>query len=168
MRVNNLTKLRHKKAFVSIFAIFFSAIVVSVLTAMYVLLVKQIEIINLDYASFQSLYTADSVFECIIYKESTATGTTSIFYPANQGNLGFCGSSGDLSWRFPPEVTNGRSFSTIQMTFNTAQGDFCGFAVTRKQVDEAEFTNGILFYGQSRECDDTSSRVVERLIDFVY
>jgi uncharacterized membrane protein len=61
-----------KPAFISIFAIFFAAIISSVLIALFVLLIKQIQILSLDSSSFQAYYTADSAMECAMSKEKAA------------------------------------------------------------------------------------------------
>lgn len=66
---------KKNKGFISIFAIFFSAIVISILTSLYILLVKQIEIMNLNAPSFQALYVADSAFECALFKEQSSTSS---------------------------------------------------------------------------------------------
>jgi hypothetical protein len=167
-----------KNGFVSIFAIFFSAIVVSVLTAIYVLLIKQIEILNFDYYSFQSLYAADSAFECMVYKEQTATGTKSVLLPANSGTLGSCGIPGDLSWISVPTIgtgaTVGRSVSQAKFYLNTDQGDFC--TVINANVETRDFSqsatppapNTMNFSGQSKNCDTSETKVVERLIEFYF
>jgi hypothetical protein len=57
------------KAFISIFAIFFSAIIVSVLIAVFMLLIRQIQLLTIDSSSFQAYYIADSATECAVAKE---------------------------------------------------------------------------------------------------
>ncbi len=162
--------MKTKKAFISIFAIFFSAIVVSILTALYVLLVKQIEMMNLDSASFQAMYVADSAFECALYKEQNASSSNSVFLPAYSTSLGYCGveSPNDTSWQTSPLVTNGRSNSVINMKMTTSFGEFCAVVTTGKQVDNSEISSSMSIAGQSRACTDTVSKVIERVIDFFY
>lgn len=160
--------LNKKQAFISIFAIFFSAIIVSVLTALYILLVKQLEIMSIDAASFQSMYMADSAFECALYKETTLTGTNSVFQPANSGNLGYCAYVGDAVWKSSPTVSVGRSYSVLNINMTTDQGDFCGVVTVGKQVDNSEISNTMSISGQNRNCTDPVSKVIERLIDFYY
>ena len=158
-----------KKAFISIFAIFFSAIVVSVLTALYVLFIKQISILNLDYSSFQSLYMADSSFECALYKESQNTSTsTSVFLPENKGNLGSCENTGDTVWASESVVSNGESKSTANFTMDTDQGKFCGQILVTKEINDSATSHTMKIFGQSRDCTDATSKVIEREIDFVY
>ncbi len=163
------------KAFISIFAIFFSAIVISILTALYILLVKQIEIMNTDASSFQALYMADSVFECALYKEQQASTTDeSVFLPANSGGLGDCVSTGDTAWVSQPAITAGRAQSTFNVSLETINGPFCGSVTVNKETRvTAYFTSApapdtITISGQSRDCSDTSSKVVERLVEFYY
>lgn len=165
---------KEKKAFISIFAIFFSAIVVSVLTALYILLVKQIELMNLDNSSFQALYMADSAFECVLFKEQIATGTGSVFFPTN--NFGDCGISGDSSWISAPTTNStGRALSELKIKMNTQQGDFCAYIKTDKQFADtstqstAPPPNTMFISGQSRNCDDTTNtKIIERLIEFSF
>ena len=169
-------KPKTKKAFVSIFAIFFSAIVVSTLTAMYVLLVKQIEMMNLDYSSFQAMYTVDSIFECVVFKESNLEDDDdeTVFRASNSGNLGSCTAAGDLVWSQTPVESNGRARSVINFSLPTAQGDFCGVAtIDRNIADTSGFSlppdpNFISFSGQSRSCTAGNAKVVERLVEFYY
>jgi hypothetical protein len=165
---------KKKKAFISIFAIFFSAIVVSVLTALYILLVKQIELMNLDNSSFQALYMADSAFECVLFKEQNKTGTDSVFFPNNP--FGDCGLSGDSTWVSSP-VTNasGRALSELKISMVTQQGDFCAYIKTDKQFADtstqatAPPPNTMNISGQSRSCLDTSgTKIIERLIEFSF
>lgn len=179
-----------KKAFVSIFAIFFSAIVISILTGLYVLLVKQIELMALDYSSFQSLYVADSAFECALYKEQTATGTNSTFLTptitvvvvngvatnvsSTPAPLGECAVSGDLNWVVQPAVTSGRAKSTFTMDMSSTLGDFCAFVSVDKETrSTAYFTsppdpNTIFISGQSRACGGVEDKVIERVLEFFY
>lgn len=163
-----------KSAFVSIFAIFFSAIVVSVLTAIYILLVRQIEIMNIDYASFQALYSADSAFECAVYKEQTATDTKSVFLPVNAGTIGNCGTASDLAWLNQPVITTGRAKSILRFSLTTDQGEFCTFINTDKETRDfsqsttAPQPNFMSISGQNRGCADSPAKVVERLVEFFF
>ena len=168
-----------KPAFVSIFAIFFSAIVISVLTAIYVLLIKQIEMMQIDSQSFQSLYTADSAFECMIYKEQTASGTASIFLPANAGSLGNCGTASDLAWVTTPtsQTPVGQSIratSTANLKMATNDGDYCAIMnIDIETADSSQWTsppgpNVISIAGHNKACGTPSQKVVERVIDFYF
>lgn len=157
------------------FAVYFSAIVVSVLTAIYVLLVKQIEIMNLDTTSFQSLYMADSAFECALYKEQNASSSNSVFLPQNSTNLGYCGTAGDAKFLSDPVSTAGRSDSILRVRLLTDYGDFCAIVKIGKQTDNSEVSNSMNISGQSRTCPETlndlnnsTEKVVERSIDFSY
>lgn len=165
VKINNKNK---KSAFISIFAVFFSAIVVSILTGLYILLIKQLAIMNLDASSFQSIYMADSAFECALYKEQTASGTTSIFLPANSTNLGFCSQAGDAVWASSPVTTSGKANSIINVSMDTQQGKFCGVVTTSLQVNNTASSSFMSISGQNRECTDTITKVVERLIEFSY
>ncbi len=168
-----------KSAFVSIFAIFFSAIVISVLTAIYILLIKQIEMMQIDSESFQSLYVADSAFECMVYKEQTATYTASIFLPANAGNLGNCGNAGDLTWLTQPtsQTPNGlsiRAKSIANFSISTNDGDYCAIMTTDVETaDSSQWTtapspNIMNIAGHNKACGTPSQKVVERVIDFYF
>lgn len=160
--------MKKQKAFISIFAIFFSAIVISVLTALYILIIKQIELMNLDSSSFQAIYVADSSFECAVYKEQNASSTNSIFQPAYSTSLGYCATAGDAVWKSSPAITSGRSNSVMNVSMTTATGDFCGVITTGKQVDNSEISNYMSIAGQNRACTDTVTKVIERQIDFYY
>jgi hypothetical protein len=170
--------IQNKKGFISIFAIFFSAIVVSVLTALYILLIKQIEISNLEGSSFQALFTADSAFECAVYNLQNSSSTRSIFLPDNYGSFSYCGIPGDSSWsQVPTQSGSGstaRSKSTLNVSLNTSQGDFCAVVTTDEQLGATSgFTlppepNFMSISGQSRNCNDSPTKVVERLIEFYY
>jgi hypothetical protein len=168
-----------KQAFVSIFAIFFSAIVVSVLTAIYVLLIKQIEMMQIDSQSFQSLYVADSAFECMVLKEQTATYTRSVFLPANAGSLGNCVNAGDLSWVTSPtsQTPVGQSIrakSVANFSITTNEGDFCAIINTDVETaDSSQWTvapgpNFMTIAGHNKACGSPSQKVVERVIDFYF
>jgi hypothetical protein len=162
-------KIKKQQAFISIFAIFFSAIVVSILTALYILLIRQIEILNMDTSSFQSIYMADSAFECALYKEQTATGTNSVFLPSHSGSLGNCVVDGDATWESAPTVTSSRAKSVLNISMNSSAGSFCGIVTVGKQTNNSEVSNSMTISGQSRECSaSTSTKVVERLIEFRY
>ncbi len=161
--------MKKQKAFISIFAIFFSSIVISVLTALYILFIKQIEILNLDYSSFQSVYTADSAFECALYKElQNASPTTSVFLPLNKNNLGYCEIVGDTVWESEPNISNGVSNSRMNFNFDTNQGKFCGQVITSKQINDTQTSHTMVVLGQSRDCADNATKVIEREIDFTY
>lgn len=167
-----------QKAFISIFSIFFAAVIVSILTALYILLLKQIEIMNQDSMSFQALYIADSTFECMTYKLQTATGTENYFLPTKQGGIGYCVSekfdnseNPDVTWVKVPSSTSGkRSTSELKVDYKTSNGDyFCGYVLTGVQTDNSEVSNSMNISGQSRKCSDTTStRVIERIIDFYF
>ncbi len=164
-----------KKAFVSMFAIFFSAIIISVLTGLYILLLKQIELMDIDSTSFQALYAADSSFECVLKKEQGApTVDDSIFVPAHSGSLGYCLGSGDTTWVSPPTITSGRSKSVLNIILDTNYGKFCSTINTDRETrSTAWFTTApvpdkMTISGQNRDCTDTTSRAVERLVEFVY
>ena len=169
-----------KKGFVSIFAIFFSAIVISVLTAIYVLLLKQIETMQIDAQSFQSLYVADSALECMILKEQTATYADSVFLPENAGNLGNCGEAGDLEWVTEPTpqpkvAKSIRAKSVANFKMITDQGDFCTIIST--DVETATDVqwwvtppspNFMTIAGHNKACGSPSQKVVERVVDFYF
>lgn len=168
-----------KQAFVSIFAIFFSAIVISVLTAIYVLLIKQIQMMEIDSQSFQSLYTADSAFECMIYKEQVAGGTASVFLPVNSGNLGNCTGVTDLVWVSPPTTQNPqgqsvRAKATINLPFSTDTGDYCAvMSVDVETADSSQWTNPpnpnlMTIAAHNKECGSPTQKVVERVVDFYF
>lgn len=170
-----INSTQKQKAFISIFAIFFGAIVVSILTALYILLIKQIEILNMDSTSFQAFYMTDSAFECVLYKEQNSSSTKSVFLTANSGSLGKCISTGDAVWKSQPTTTAGRSKSELNISMTSQAGNFCGIITTDKETrDTSSFTtaptpNYMTISGQGRSCtDSTSTRVVERLIEFYY
>jgi hypothetical protein len=157
----------NKSGFISIFAIFFAAVVTSVLLSLYVLLIKQIELLNIDASSFQSFYMTDSAFECALYKEQIATGTESFFLPGK--SFGNCANAGDAAWIQSPVAVTKVATSTFNYSMNTQQGDFCGVVTIAKLTEPAEQNNRMFIAGQSRSCADTSNtRVIERAIDFVY
>ena len=173
---------KNKKAFVSIFAIFFSAIVISVLTSLYVLLIKQIEIMNLDSTSFQSLYMSDSSFECALFYEQNASGTDSTFHPSHSSASGIetkgCAIPGDSNWNSSgdkPVTTAGRAKSVLNISMKSPSGDdFCGVITTDKETrDTSTWTtppppNSMIISGQSRACNDPVVKVVERVVEFYY
>lgn len=171
--------LDKKEAFVSMFAIFFSAIVISVLTAIYVLLIKQIEMMEIDSQSFQSLYVADSAFECMVYKEQNASGTASIFLPGNSGNLGNCTGVTDLVWVSPPTAQNPvgqsiRAKATINLPMTTNDSEYCSVMnVDVETADSSQWTNPpspnfMTIAGHNKACGSPSQKVVERAIDFYF
>ncbi len=166
-----MKKNKQKKAFVSMFAIFFSAIIVSILTGMFALLIKQIEILNIDTSSFQAYYVADSTFECLAKKEKIATGTKSFFLPGNSAGLGDCSLANDLSITevSDPLKTNATQItSIIKYDVITDTGFFCGTAEVTKQIN-TEKNNTMFIVGQDRDCgDDSLEKVIERGIDFFY
>ncbi len=159
-----------KKAFVSMFAIFFSAIVVSILTSMYLLLIKQIEIMNIDSSSFQALYTADSAFECLLFKEQNATtSASSVLFNGNAGNCAGNTASPDLEFVSGPTNNAGAKDSVLKMKITTDQGDFCAVVSSTRQPDNVEISNKMVISGQNRVCEDESGkRVVARLVEFFY
>jgi hypothetical protein len=168
-----------KSAFVSIFAIFFSAIVISVLTAIYILLIKQIDTMQIDSQSFQALYVADSAFECLVLKEQTATYTASVFLPANAGSLGNCGTAGDLTWVTTPtnQTPVGQSIrakSKANFSITTDDGDFCAVINTDVETaDSSQWTtapapNFMTIAGHNKACGTPNQKVVERVIDFYF
>jgi hypothetical protein len=170
---------RKKTAFVSIFAIFFSAIVISVLTAIYVLLIKQIQMMEIDSQSFQSLYVADSAFECMVYKEQNASGTASIFLPPNSGNLGNCTGATDLVWVSPPTAQSPvgqsvRSKASINLPIMTNDGDYCAvMSVDVETADSSQWVNPpnpnfMTIAGHNKACGSPSQKVVERVVDFYF
>lgn len=163
------------KAFVSIFAIFFSAIVVSVLTALYVLLLKQIELMSVDASSYQALFVADSAFECALYKEQVNSGKQSMFL--QDGNtFDYCLSSGDASLSSITRTqATGRDTSTLKVKMDTTGGSFCGTDnIDKNYKDTSGFTlppspDQMVITGQSKSCTDTSTnKIIEREIDFYY
>jgi hypothetical protein len=162
-----------KSGFISIFAIFFSAIILSVLTALYILLLKQIELMSYESSSFQALYVADSLFECVVYKEQN-TPNNSVFIPTNSTLLGNCGTNGDLVWSQSPSVTGGRANSIAHFTLNTVYGDFCGVAKVNKETRITAFftsapdPDSATISGQSRPCTDNTTKAVERVVEFYY
>lgn len=175
MQVKNSSK----PAFVSIFAIFFSAIIISVLTAIYVLLIRQIQMMEIDSMSFQSLYVADSAFECMVYKEQNASGTASIFLPANSGSLGNCTGATDLVWVSPPTAQNPagqsiRAKATINLPISTNDGDYCAVMnVDVETADSSQWTNPpnpnfMTIAGHNKSCGSPSQKVVERVVDFYF
>lgn len=168
MKIIIKKEIYKKNAFVSMFAIFFSAIVISILTAMYVLLIKQIELMTLDSSSFQSFYMADSAFECVLYKEQNASSTNSIFQPSHSAGLGYCATAGDATWASSPIISSGRSNSILNISLTTTLGNFCGVVTVGKQVDNSEISNTMNISGQSRACTDTISKIIERVVDFYY
>jgi hypothetical protein len=169
IKIKNMKKtINNKKAFVSIFAIFFSTIIVSILLSLYILLIKQIENMNLDSASFQAFYVADSGLDCAIYKERFATGTNSFFAPNNYSAFGYCGDAGDFAWQKNPEDVNGKANSTFLYKINTQQGEFCSVVNVERQLGDAEISNKISVNGQSRGCGSADTKIVERGIDFFY
>lgn len=179
MKSLDMLKKNKKNAFVSIFAIFFSAIVISVLMAIYIVLIKEIEIMQIDSQSFQALYVADSAFECMIYKEQNASNTASIFLPANSGNLGNCAGTGDLSWVTSPalQTPQGQSIrakSKISLPLSAAEEDYC--AVIDVDVETADSSqwlnppnpNFMTIAGHNKACSTANQRVVERVVDFYF
>lgn len=178
-KINN-----NKSAFVSIFAIFFSAIVISILTSIYILLVKQIEVMSIDAQSFQAIYVADSAFECMVLKEqqtasSTATTSRSIFLPGNAGDLGNCGIASDLNWVSIPVVQprvgqSIRAKSVANLKVMTQEGEFC--AVISADVETQDSSQWLLppapnfltIAGHNKACGSPDQKVVERVIDFYF
>ncbi len=170
--------IKKKKTFVSIFAIYFSTIIVSILTALYVLLLKQIQNLNIDNSSFQAFYVADSAMDCGIYKEKNATDTASLFNPGNYTNFGYCSNPGDVSWSQAPVDNGGRAKSVLKYTIPTKEGDFCGIVSVDRLITDigaagnvggaTAVANTMTVLGQSRDCNSDDKKVVERGIDFTY
>jgi hypothetical protein len=161
--------MKKQEAFISIFAIFMSAMVISILTGLYILLVNQIEIMNQDSASFQALYMADTAFECGVYKLQEATGTKSYFLPNNYNGFGNCGNASDTIWVAPPQTSNARASSILNVGMSTSQGNFCAVVTTGVETGNSKVSNLMDVSGQSRGCTDASTtRVVERIIDFYF
>lgn len=170
---------KKNKGFISIFAIFFSAIVISILTSLYILLVKQIEIMNLDASSFQALYVADSAFECALFKEQSSTSSDdSVFLPQNSGSFGNCLIPGDSVWLSNPTLTvNGvskRSKSKLQVSMLVNNQDFCSTVTTDKENGitalfvNAPIPDSMIISGQSRNCTDNTTKAIERVVEFYY
>jgi hypothetical protein len=168
----------NKKTFVSIFAIYFSTIIVAILTSLYVLLLKQIQNLNIDNSSFQAFYVADSAMDCGIYKEKTATDTASFFNPSNYSTFGYCANPGDINWETIPTENSGRSRSVLKHSIDTREGEFCGQITTDRLISDLgaagnvgganAAANTMNILGQSRPCNSSDQKVVERGIDFSY
>lgn len=174
----NINMKKNKKTFVSIFAIYFSTIIVSILTALYVLLLKQIQNLNIDNSSFQAFYVADSGMDCGIYKEKNATDTASLFNPANYSNFGYCANPGDINWETAPSENAGRARSVLKYSIETKEGEFCAILTTDRLITDigasgnvggaSAVANTMNILGQSRPCNSSDQKVVERGIDFSY
>jgi hypothetical protein len=170
--------MKNKKTFVSIFAIYFSTIIIAILTALYVLLLKQIQNLNIDNSSFQAFYVADGGMDCGIYKEKTATDTKSLFNASNYNKFNFCSNSGDSSWSQIPAESAGRAKSQLKTSLQTKEGDFCAILTVDRLVTDIGATgnvggaqavaNTMNITGQSRGCNSNDQKVVERGIDFYY
>jgi hypothetical protein len=174
-----------KPAFISIFAIFFAAIISSVLIALFVLLIKQIQILSLDSSSFQAYYTADSAMECAMSKEKAAAAeayerssttnsvvgvwTTTLFRRDNWDRLTGCVEVGDIDKPNLPVEIDSRAQSQFNLKISEGGADFCGLVSVDRNLTDASSTNIISVTGRSAACSDTSDgRVVERGIDLVY
>jgi hypothetical protein len=174
-----------RSAFISIFAIFFAAIISSVLIALFVLLIKQIQILSLDSSSFQAYYTADSAMECVMYKEKAAAyeayeessttnttvgvWTTTLFRRDNWDKLTGCVQTGDIDKPNLPIETNSRSQSQFNLKLDQGNNQFCGLVYVDRNLTDSSSTNIVSVTGRSAACSDTSGgRVVERGIDLVY
>jgi ABC-type transport system involved in multi-copper enzyme maturation permease subunit len=185
MQIKNLKNQKKEKAFISIFAIFFSAIIVSVLIALFVLLIKQIQLLSIDSSSFQAFYTADSAVECAIAQEKTAaerafqtsattTPTfvwdTTVFRSENWSNFQGCAAIGDIDKPDAPTISSSRSTSKFNLKINVGEGvDFCGLVTVNRNLSDASTTNNISVFGRSANCNDISSaRVVEREVQVEY
>jgi hypothetical protein len=170
--------MKNKKTFVSIFAIYFSTIIVAILTSLYVLLLKQIQNLNIDNSSFQAFYVADSAMDCGIYKEKIATDTASFFNAANYNNFEYCANSGDITWQQVPTENSGRAKSILKQSIQTREGEFCAIVTTDRLISETgangnvggatAISNTMTILGQSRACNSDDRKVVERGIDFTY
>jgi hypothetical protein len=167
-----------KKTFVSIFAIYFSTIIISILMSLYILLLKQIQTLNIDNSSFQAFYVADGGMDCGVYKEKTATDTNSYFNPSNYTSFGECATAGDATWATTPVESSGRSRSQLKTSLNTKEGEFCAILTVDRLITDigaagnvggAQATaNTMNVTGQSRGCTSNDQKVVERGIDFNY
>jgi hypothetical protein len=174
-----------KSAFISIFAIFFAAIVSSVLIALFVLLIKQIQILSLDSSSFQAYYTADSAMECLISKEKLAAEEayemssrtnsivaiwdTTLFRRSNWDDFTGCIQTGDIEKPSLPVEIGSRSQSQFYLKLDQDDGQFCGLVSVDRNLTDSSSTNIVSVTGRSAACSDTSGgRVVERGIDLVY
>ena len=112
---------------------------------------------------------ADSAFECVLYKEQTATGTNSVFLQGNSSSLGYCATAGDAVWTTSPFTTASRSNSVMNISMDTQGGKFCGVVSAGVQTNNVQTPNFISISGQNRDCaDSTTTKVVERLIEFSY
>jgi hypothetical protein len=134
---------------------------------------------EIDSMSFQSLYVADSAFECMIYKEQNASGTMSIFLPVNSGNLGNCTGVTDLVWVSPPtaqspEGLSIRAKALINLPFTMGDSDYCAVInVDVETADSSQWTNPpspnfMTIAGHSKSCGSPNQKVVERVIDFYF
>lgn len=178
-----------QKAFISIFAIFFSAIIVSVLIAIFVLLIKQIQLLSIDSSSFQAFYTADSAAECAIAKEkraaqeafetSSASGSVptfvwdkTLFRSENWSRLQAegCASVGDILTDSSPISVGNRSKAGFKLILNPDENTkFCGLVTVDRNLSDASTTNSIAATGRSADCSDASNaRVVEREVQIEY
>jgi hypothetical protein len=170
-----------KKAFISIFTIFFSAIVISVLSSLYVLLVKQIEIMNLDSSSYQSLFVADSAFECAMFKEqktfANPDDNKSIFIDHQPSETCY-DVTDDLNQVSQDTVTQSpsvRSKGVFNMKMNVNGSDYCAVLTTDKETGiTAYFTSApdpdtISISARSTSCSEPdTTKAIERLIEFYY
>lgn len=174
-----------KPAFISIFAIFFAAIISSVLIALFVLLIKQIQILSLDSSSFQAYYTADSAMECAMSEEKAAAAeayerssttnsvvgvwTTTLFRRDNWDRLTGCVEVGDIDKPNLPVETSLKAQSQFNLKLNQVDNQYCGLVSVNRNLTDASSTNMISVTGRSAACSDLSGgRVVERGIDLVY
>lgn len=176
------------KAFISIFAIFFSAIIVSVLIALFVLLVKQIQLLSLDSSSFQAFYTADSAAECAIAQEKkaaaeayeysrTSSGTpkfvwdTTVFRSENWSNFQGCANTGDIvKDNQPQQVANNQTQADFKLKLQVdGSSEYCGFVTVIRNLKDQQNNNKMSATGRSTSCSDTSNtKVVEREVQVEY
>lgn len=173
------------KAFISIFAIFFSAIIVSVLIAVFMLLIRQIQLLTIDSSSFQAYYIADSATECAVAKEKiaaqkayleSASGTptfiwnTTVFSPDRWMELkdSGCASPGDIDLSQPIAIDN-TWVTEAKLSMPTNDMQFCGLIKVVRNSGDYNSPNYIIATGRSIDCQDTSNlRAVERGINVQY
>jgi hypothetical protein len=167
-----------EKAFISIFAIFLSAIISSVLLALFVLLLKQIQLLALDASSLQAYYAADSAFECAVFYERDASkrapGLLKFAYEVtpfrteNFDQFTGCAVSGDVI-KLPS--ISGSGISVTKFNYPISVNDdsrFCGIVTIDRNVTNSSSSNMLSITGRSSDCNSLSDRAVERGIDFVY
>lgn len=178
---------KKKKAFISIFAIFFSAIIVSVLIALFALLIKQIQLLSLDSSSFQAFYTADSAAECAVSLEKQAAQEayqysltsssskfvwdTTVFRSENWSKFQGCAKMGDVVKDSQPtsNISN-KTQAEFKLKFDIdSSTQFCGLVTVIRNLRNLRDSNVISATGRSTSCDDVSNaKVVEREVGVEY